>query len=243
MAFGIHIVSELLERGPRAEAAGARLAAPRGTEVRQWSCPTCEYDLSGLAADAICPECGLRLEPGVLHLSGWKASHDVPTGPRARVRAAIVSLWIAAFVAVPLSRRMGLLSWGVPWPVWVLGLAALIFTALLLRSGRSAAASTRPVHVQLAPDGVRVPKHWTGPKRVAWSRFERLRFRRVRRGMYRLELLAPFWRRHFHETWPWNAGLWHVRAVFPASRRDAALVRRIARRRLSAAPEPLPPRP
>ena len=228
--------------GPSAapDAAQARLAAPHGTEVRQWTCPTCEYDLSGLADDATCPECGTRLEPGVLHLSGWRAAYDVPTGPRARARAAIFSVWIAAFVAVPLSRRMGLLSWGLPWPVWVLVFAALIFTVVLLRSGRSASAALRPIRVELAPDTVRLPKYWTGSKRLPWKRFERLRFRRVRRGLYRLELLAPFWQRHTNEFWPWNSGQWHVRIVFHATRRDAALVRRIARRRLSAAREPLP---
>lgn len=233
----------LLSPRPSPDAAPARLAAPRGTEVRQWSCPTCQYDLSGLAADTICPECGTKLQPGWLYLSGWKNSRDVPTGPNARVRAAIFSLWIAAFVAVPVSRRMGLLPWGVPWPVWVLGFAALIFTLLVLRSGRTASAALRPDRVELAPDFVRLPNYWTGSKTLSWDRFERLRFRRVRRDLYRLDLLAPFWTRHANETLPWKSGLWHVRIVFHATRRDAALVRRIARRRLSAAREPLPPRP
>ncbi|MEZ6232744.1 MAG: hypothetical protein R3B68_01010 [Phycisphaerales bacterium] len=236
-AFGL-----LIPR-PHPDAAPARLAAPRGTQLRQWSCPTCEYDLSGLAADAICPECGTRLQPGWLYLSGWKASHDVPTGPRARARAAIFSLWIAAFVAVPLARRMGLLAWGVPWPVWVLGFGAMIFAVVLIRSGRTASAAMRPVQVVLANQTVLLPTHWAGSKALPWDRFQRLRFRRVRRGLYRLELLAPFWTRHMNETLPWKSGLWHVRIVFHATRRDAALVRRIARRRLSEAREPLPPRP
>lgn len=210
------------------------IAAPSGAHVRLWVCPTCQYDLSGLPDNGLCPECGGERTPGILHIGGWADAARVPFGPRARLRAVIFSL----VLSVPFGALLGrwIMSFGVLLPAYIpyLAVAATLLGITWWYGGRSVNVGQRPLELELRPDGIHFSGRVWSKRLIPWSRYRVVRLRRRTRRMWELRILAPFWQRHLMETMPWHTGFWYVRLVFQGSKRDAALVRRVARRRVHA---------
>ncbi len=205
-------------------------------------CPTCDYDLSGLPPRYRCPECGLEYDESMFLLDGWSVTEDSHALTRwflSRSRGTRVRAVLQTVPGLILLVIVG--AWVLPrggWSltaVWVVvAVVSVLWNARRLLSARREGRGTiRWVFssrgaCRRQPDG-RLP--W-----IPWGSFSELRFRRLRRGAWRMELLADHLGIYLYEGAPYPlVGGARIRAVVELTPREAALVRHEIRRRMHRA--------
>ena len=101
--------------------------------LRLRNCPACDYDLTGLAAKGICPECGRAYDDQAIYLRGWPTQ---PTGGRRASWIGWIAMWWMGSVCVTFGawhREARIAAW-----------ALLIGVPVLLAAWRWRLARVRP---------------------------------------------------------------------------------------------------
>lgn len=219
----------LLMMGSAGKPGPARLAAPRGTAARLWTCPRCGYDLAGLPGAGACPECGELREDGWVRVSGWARARDMPLGVAHLLRSALAVLGAVVTVGLPLLwfTRAAFLSVQSVLTLLVVGSSAVVVVVLV---GLGVKRGSPPLAAHCHAKRIVFQSRLMRDCECAWEQVQEIEVRGLARGVwaFRVRFAAP---KAADETAPPWKGHAEFRMVFRGTRRDAALVRRVLRER------------
>ncbi len=201
-------------------------------------CPQCDYDLRTLPEEHRCPECGFSYDQSMFVVYGWRDKDRYSVAGRMflgswveRLLALVILLFLVSVVAFEVYQRIktGARMSG----VMILALVVVMAGAMRLRSyiKRSRQEHWGTIQLLFTKSGASRRRGPGEPQLIPWTRFRRLRFRKLRtiragRRLWLLRLTVPFFR-----YFGWE----RFEALIECTPHEAALVRNEIRRRLRAA--------
>ena len=149
-------------------------------------CPLCDYDLSGLPREHICPECGFEYDKETIVLPCWVTKEGQKNWRQRAVNSAVVIGGVFLFIVCA-----GVLGPSQPALVagFFIAMLVLIVTATLLSKLIFPKPSRSDWVLTISPSGLGFRIRMTGRSSVTpWSEFTSVRVSKAGRHVHRLKL-------------------------------------------------------